>query len=219
MSASSIDLESVRLALQLEDFDGRAAGAGMAPGGRERRPDPVAALGVRAPREASALLYLFERDGGLHFPLTLRRDDLREHKGQVSLPGGRPEAGEDQWTTATREAHEEVGLDRSLPVSLGRLTPVWIPPTQTWMHVCVGAGPAVDFVKEPREVAAVEVASVADLLDPATRQEAVLEREGGQRRVPAFRLCGWTVWGATAVALGEFVGRLRAVRSRPDTAR
>lgn len=212
MSASSIDLESVRAALRLEDFDGLAAGADMAPGRRERRPRPEASSAPRTPREASALLYLFERDGLLHFPLTLRREDLREHKGQVSLPGGRPEVGEDNWTTATREAHEEVGLDRSLPVPLGRLTPVWIPPTQTWMHVCVGAGPAVDFVRDPREVAAVDVASLADLLDPDTRQEALWERDGVQRRVPSFQLCGWTVWGATAVALGEFVARLRAVQ-------
>ena len=187
----------------------------MAPGERERSPraDAHAKAAPRAPREASALLYLFERGGVLHFPLTLRRDDLREHRGQVSLPGGRPEAGEDNWATATREAHEEVGLDRSIPVELGRLTPVWIPPTQTWMHVCVGAGPEVAFEKDPREVAAVEAASVADLLDPATRRVEVWEREGASRRIPSYQLCGWTVWGATAVALGEFASRLRAVGS------
>ncbi len=185
----------------------------MAPGGRERSPrmGPTAQDAGREPREASALLYLFERDGALHFPLTLRRDDLREHRGQVSFPGGRPEAGEDNWSTATREAHEEVGLDPTLPVQLGSLTSVWIPPTHTWMHVCVGTGPDFAFVKDEREVAEVEIASIANLIDPATRQEGVWERDGAPMRVPSYQLCGWTVWGATAVALGEFVSRLRSV--------
>jgi 8-oxo-dGTP pyrophosphatase MutT (NUDIX family) len=213
MSEAPPGLEHVRAALALPEFDGRAAGATMAPGGRPRSPasGPADSQDVRAPREASALLYLFERDGVLHFPLTLRRADLPEHRGQVSFPGGRPVVGEDNWTTATREAHEEIGLDRTLPVSLGRLAPVWIPPTHTWMHVWVGTGPEVAFVKDEREVADVQVASIADLIDPRTRQEEVWERRGAPWRVPSYQLCGWTVWGATAVALGEFVSRLQSV--------
>lgn len=35
---------------------------------------------------------------------------MRSHAGDVSFPGGRQDEGEDNWTTALREANEEIGL-------------------------------------------------------------------------------------------------------------
>ena len=42
--------------------------------------------------------------------LTVRREHLRTHAGQVSFPGGRLDPGEDAIAAALREADEEVGL-------------------------------------------------------------------------------------------------------------
>src|SRR5215217_6652907 len=42
--------------------------------------------------------------------LTVRREHLRTHAGQISFPGGRLDAGEDAITAALREAEEEIGL-------------------------------------------------------------------------------------------------------------
>ena len=39
--------------------------------------------------------------------LTVRREDMRTHAGQVAFPGGRIDAGEDPISAAIREAHEE----------------------------------------------------------------------------------------------------------------
>ena len=39
---------------------------------------------------------------------------MRNHRGEVSFPGGRMDPGETALDTALREAHEEVGLDPSL---------------------------------------------------------------------------------------------------------
>ena len=41
-----------------------------------------------------------------------RSSRLRAHAGQLAFPGGKPEPqdGGELWTTAHREAHEEVGL-------------------------------------------------------------------------------------------------------------
>ena len=40
--------------------------------------------------------------------LTVRREHLRTHAGQIAFPGGRIDPGEDAVTAALREAHEEV---------------------------------------------------------------------------------------------------------------
>ncbi|BFZ53577.1 8-oxo-dGTP diphosphatase [Savitreella phatthalungensis] len=50
----------------------------------------------------------------LNVILTLRAAKMRSHAGDVSFPGGRQDPGEegDPWTTALREADEEIGLPR-----------------------------------------------------------------------------------------------------------
>lgn len=49
----------------------------------------------------------------LNVILTLRSSKMRSHAGDVSFPGGRQDEGEDNWTTALREANEEIGLPYS----------------------------------------------------------------------------------------------------------
>ena len=65
---------------------------------------------ARPGRPASVLLALLERPGGLAVLLTERAAHLKDHAGQISLPGGRLAPGETPAAAALREAHEEVGL-------------------------------------------------------------------------------------------------------------
>src|SRR5205085_12532443 len=43
--------------------------------------------------------------------LTVRREHMRTHAGQVAFPGGRLDEGETAQAAAVREAHEELLLD------------------------------------------------------------------------------------------------------------
>ena len=200
-------LDHVRAALRLEGFDARAAQARMEPAYRGQ---PPADHEMRPAREAAALAYLYESEGAVRLPLTLRRPDLREHRGQVSLPGGRPEPGEGLWETAWREAYEEIGLDPPEREPLGVLAPVYIPITHTRLHVHVATGPAPRaLAAQPSEVERLEVVSLAALLEPARRGSRILRIRGRDVDVPYFDIAGLFVWGATAMALGELVERLR----------
>ncbi len=72
--------------------------------------------------QASVLVPLVQRDGGLQVLLTRRTMHLRSHAGQISFPGGRAEAHDaDAEATALRETEEEVGLARRHVEVLGRL--------------------------------------------------------------------------------------------------
>jgi 8-oxo-dGTP pyrophosphatase MutT (NUDIX family) len=64
----------------------------------------------RPGRPASVLLALIERPSGPTVLFTERAAHLKDHAGQVSLPGGRLAQGESAAQAALREAHEEVGL-------------------------------------------------------------------------------------------------------------
>ena len=165
-------------------------------------------------RWAAALCYVFPApDGRLVFPLTERHDGLREHSGQVSLPGGRPDAGETLEATAWREAAEEIGLGRAPEAEvLGVLETVYIPVTHTRLCVHVACGPAPAVLQAaPDEVARIGLAGLDELLDPARRRERVLVLRGTPRAVPHLRLGPFHVWGATAMALADLAARLRHV--------
>jgi 8-oxo-dGTP pyrophosphatase MutT (NUDIX family) len=207
--APAITLPLLRAALDLRPFDGREAQRVMEPETRGRPPPGHA---DRPPRDAAALAYAFPRDGRLHLPITLRCEDMREHSGQVSLPGGRPEDGEDLLRTALREAEEEIALAPRAAEPLGRLAPVYIPVTHTRLHVHVAHGPAPErFVANPAEVVRIEVVPLGHLVAPAFRRSTTRRILGRDVDVPYFDLGGLEVWGATAMALSELAERLRAV--------
>jgi 8-oxo-dGTP pyrophosphatase MutT (NUDIX family) len=146
--------------------------------------------------------------GDAHIVLTVRADTLR-HGGQVSLPGGVVEAGETFEQAALREAHEEVALPLAPVRVLGALTSLDIPVSGFRLHPIV----AVTETRPPLTAADGEVAdilevAVNELLDPASFVRTRRERDGVKFVVPAFRVCGHDIWGATAMVLAEFLALL-----------
>ncbi len=157
-------------------------------------------------RHAAALLLVFPVGGRPHIPLTLRAHALDRHGGQVSLPGGVIDPGETFEAAALREAHEEIGLSLDEVRVCGALTPLDIPVSGFRLHPIVAASferPAL--IPSDGEVAAILEVAVDDLLDP--ERLVLTSRVPGGRGfpVPAFRVGGTKVWGATAMVLAEFV--------------
>ncbi len=148
-------------------------------------------------------------DETLHFALTVRGSGLRNHTGQVSLPGGRVEPGETIEAAAVREAQEEIGVNPQTVEVLGRLTPLHIPVSGFLLHPVVGftsMRPA--FQRAEWEVARIIEAPVSVLSDPSAIKREIRNRiVKGQSidvDVPYFDIDGEKVWGATAMVLAEF---------------
>ena len=55
--------------------------------------------------------------------LTVRREHMRTHAGQIAFPGGRVDPGEDAVAAALREAHEEILLDPAAVEVVGAIEP------------------------------------------------------------------------------------------------
>ena len=159
--------------------------------------------------DGAALLLLYPYDEMLHFALTVRGSGLRNHTGQVSLPGGRVDAGETIDAAAVREAQEEIGVDPHSVEVLGRLTPLHIPVSGFLLHPVVGftsMRPA--FQRAEWEVARIIESPISVLSDPAAIKREIRTRQvNGQSidvDVPYFTIDGEKVWGATAMVLAEF---------------
>src|ERR1700750_289437 len=74
-------------------------------------PQEAAELDAPGTKDAAVPVPLYLVDDELHAVSTKRRDDLRRHAGEISFPGGRQDApDEDLRFTALREADEEIGL-------------------------------------------------------------------------------------------------------------
>lgn len=157
----------------------------------------------------AALVLVYPHDETLFVALTVRGSGLRNHTGQVSLPGGRVDSGETIEAAALREAQEEIGVDPGAIEVLGRLTPLHIPVSGFLLHPVVGftaMRPA--FQRAEWEVARIIEAPVAALSDPAILKREIRPRVvKGQSidvDVPYFDIDGEKVWGATAMVLAEF---------------
>jgi 8-oxo-dGTP pyrophosphatase MutT (NUDIX family) len=145
----------------------------------------------------------------LHIALTVRGSGLRNHTGQVSLPGGRVEEGETFEGAALREATEEIGVDPGTVELLGRLTPLHIPVSGFLLHPVVGfttMRPA--FQRAEWEVSRIIEAPVSLLSDPSIIKREIRTRvvkgQSVDVDVPYFDIDGEKVWGATAMVLAEF---------------
>ena len=201
-----------RLARPLPGFEAHAT---MAPFGRGARPEMLSIEGKGEARRAATLVLLYPLESGeAAFVLTARQPTLRAHSGQLSLPGGRLDGDETPEQAALREGWEEIGVPPDAPEVLGRLSPLYIPPSRfaVWPVVAALAHrPA--FVPQEEEVAAMFEVPVAQLLADGVRQRTVRESkipgmEGQRSAVPFFALAGQEVWGATAMMLAELAAVL-----------
>lgn len=159
-------------------------------------------------REAAVLVPILRRPEGYTVLLTRRADTLRNHKGQVSFPGGKRDPEDASLTVcALREAEEEVGLPPGNAEIIGYLDDY---PTTTRYRVTPVVAlvtPPENFAFDAAEVAEVFEVPLAVLLDPNRYESRMLTKEG--LNVPFFELNheGRRIWGATAGMLRDFCNK------------
>ncbi len=140
---------------------------------------------------------------GEDFSLVLieRPSHLSKHAGQIAFPGGRREEEESRWETALRETQEEIGIEPDSVSRLGALTPLYIPPTSFCVYPFVGwTNEIKSFSLDPGEVASAFSVPLSTFVDGPREMVSVSPID---RLVPAFRVFGHVVWGATAMMLAE----------------
>jgi 8-oxo-dGTP pyrophosphatase MutT (NUDIX family) len=207
-----ISLETVRAALSLPEFDPLFAQRQMAPIPRPLERD---ASREGAARYAAVMLLLYPYRGYLTFVLTRRRDDLPDHAGQISFPGGQRDEDEDFAQTAVRETCEELGVCE--PVELiGDMSRIYIPPSDFYVHPYVGYVPQrPDWQYNREEVAEVIECPVDLLLDDFIKRKDKRDFNGMEFEYGYYDIYGHRVWGATAIMLSEFEWRIRTVHEPP----
>lgn len=163
------------------------------------------------PRPGGVLILLYEDEGIVKFPLIKRPEYAGAHSGQVSLPGGKAEPGEDAIHTALRECEEEIGVAQHAVRILGRLSDFFVIPSNYIVTPVVAsvAGKPV-FRPDPYEVARVIEGRLPDIsAENAMKQKEIIAAGKYRMMAPHFEIENEVVWGATAMMLNEFRTVLR----------
>jgi 8-oxo-dGTP pyrophosphatase MutT (NUDIX family) len=172
---------------------------------------------------ASVLLALAPIDGSddLELVLVQRPDHLRQHAGQVGLPGGVVEPGDvDGVAAALREAQEEIGLEPGGVRVLGSLDRAYLAVSDFDVLPVVGVWDGLaPLTPSPDEVAGILRPTLRQLADPANHgtmpftaimgeEEMAARNIPGDLTSPVFWVDGTLVWGFTAGLLVGFLESL-----------
>lgn len=159
---------------------------------------------------AAVLVGLVARPDGWEVLLTRRTDQLRDHPGQISFPGGRLEASDDgPVAAALREAREEVGIDAAFVDVIGHLPPHAVVTGFAVSPVVAILRPGFALRPDPAEVAEIFSVPLEFLLDPANLIRSVRTIRGLTVPVCAFQYGPHHIWGATAHILNTLQETLR----------
>jgi len=160
-----------------------------------------AAPGLKRAAVAVALVETEKPADATAFVLTRRTADLRAHRNQWALPGGRCDAGETPAAAALRELHEEVGLHLGADAVLGLLDDY---PTRSGYlitPVVVWAADQADLRPNAAEVASVHRIPLADIVADAFDFVTIPESD---RRVVRVRIGRHLIHAPTAAVIYQF---------------
>lgn len=165
-------------------------------------------------KKASVMLILYregDRDKVILIKRAIHPDD--KHSGQISLPGGQLEQGEDYEEAALREVEEEIGIARDKINLLGKLSPLYVYVSNFYVQ------PYVAWVEYPFEIR-LDPSEVDRLICPplnafdsnqAPKKTEISIRNTTMKGVPYYDVLGEQLWGATAMMMSEFSEILKRI--------
>jgi len=162
-------------------------------------------------KTAAVLIGLIERSEGVAILLTRRTENLTDHAGQISFPGGRIDPRDrDPETAALREAAEEVRLDPTRTTVIGRLDTYVTRTGYEVVPVVALLRPPLTLVPDPAEVAEIFELPLEELMRPGAMFLHSQRFEGIERWYYALDWDGHHIWGATAGMLNNLIEALGA---------
>jgi 8-oxo-dGTP pyrophosphatase MutT (NUDIX family) len=166
---------------------------------------------------SAVLMPLYVLGGEYHILFIQRTQTVSTHKGQISFPGGRSEAGDGTLlNTALRETEEEIGIAQSDVRLLGELDDTATSNSDYLISPFVGLIPWPYRINpQQSEVAGIIDASINELLEPSRCSSGRDHIDGVETRTYFYDYQGKVIWGATARILHLFLDLWREAERQP----
>ena len=157
-------------------------------------------------RLAAVLVLAYWHETNWFVPTIVRTQGMRDHAGQIALPGGAVDPGETPIQTALRELEEELGAGPDAIDVLGELTPLYVFNSNFQVQPFLGL-----CASRPHfQPSAAEVAELIEIPLPVLREAEnhgahEIRRRGVVFSAPHIQIGQHRIWGATAMILAEFM--------------
>ncbi len=162
---------------------------------------------IKTAKQAGVLALFYPNSNNITtLVLILRKTYKGVHSAQVAFPGGKLEHSDASLKhTAIRETFEEIGVPISSIEIIKTLSQVYIPPSNFYVQPFLGISSLTpNFIKQDDEVESIIEVSLQHFLDEnIIVKKTVKTSYNVEVEVPAFKLNGHVVWGATAMMLSE----------------
>ncbi|MGE5594828.1 MAG: NUDIX hydrolase [Hyphomicrobiales bacterium] len=156
---------------------------------------------------AGVIVLIYEHNAVPHIVFQKRTDRVRDHKGQISFPGGAMDPGDESvLLCALRETHEEIGVHPADVDVLGRIDDMVtisnyrVTPFVGWL-----ARYPYPWKFSDEEVAYLLEVPIPHLLDPANFVPDRRVLNGREWVLPSYQFGEDLIWGATARMLSNFL--------------
>lgn len=167
-------------------------------------------------RKSAVLLLLYPNKDQILIPYIQRPAYDGVHGGQMSLPGGKVELEDESLIrTALREAQEEIGIKAIDVQILGRLTEIYIAPSNYFVLPVVGYLNYIpEFYPDSKEVDSILNISIDELLDKKNAKVSTITNKFATFETASFVIQEKVIWGATALMTAEFLELVKS--KKPD---
>ena len=158
------------------------------------------------PKKSAVLILLFPVDNKIYTLLIQRPVYDGVHSGQVAFPGGKFEEKDIELEqTALRETFEEVGVSSKEIEIIGKLTDIYIDPSNFLVSPFIGfINKQPDLIMDAYEVQKIITVDLFSLNDTGIISEKIITHSNGYKiKAPYYEIDGLTVWGATAMIISE----------------
>ncbi len=166
---------------------------------RAFEPDQSLRQPLENARPSAVLVGLFESKNGVEAILTRRSQQLTNHRGEISFPGGRLDRNETVIDAALRETHEEIGLAPAEARIVGELNSMSTVVSNSHIVPIVASYASVPSMRATNsEVDRVFSVPLLELTRPDTYSQEHWVFSDREFQINFFYLDDETIWGATA---------------------
>jgi len=164
---------------------------------------------------AAVLVPLYQKDGQYHIVFIKRTEKVRDHKGQISFPGGaRDKDDRTLLHTAVRESQEEIGLRAEDIEVIGELDDELTTTTNYTVTPFVAVIPCpYRFQKNEDEVADILEVPIEALMKNGRVNSDGENLNGESIESYIYDYQGNIIWGATARIVKKLLDIIRGTKS------